>query len=338
MNYENILIFILITIIIILLILISLFIYIINYNNCKKIDGFVNIKNEPIDVVYTWVNTYDKDWVIEKNKYLEKGIKTDNSKKRWTMTKNPFDEIELSIRSVRKFLPWVNNIYIVTMRPQKIPDNLINEFNITTVYHDEIFENMIDLPTFSSHAIEGNLHRIPNLSNNFIYFNDDTYINNYLKDTDFFINNIPIFRYSNFRSMLYNFLPNIFNNIHNKSNILNKKILNMVYFCPKHQATPITKKIMYDAEKKFKKEWEETVNNRFRMVSIIPLYISLNNALSNNDVIILKNDNIKTHIMNDYYSNITKILNKVDLLCMNNMDSKQFNNVKKYLLKRIDSF
>ena len=41
------------------------------------------------------------------------------------------------------------------------------------VNHDEIFADASHLPSFSSPAIESNLHRIPGLSRRFIYFNDD---------------------------------------------------------------------------------------------------------------------------------------------------------------------
>jgi hypothetical protein len=32
------------------------------------------------------------------------------------------------------------------------------------------------LPTFNSHAIEGHLYRVPDLSERFIYFNDDMFL------------------------------------------------------------------------------------------------------------------------------------------------------------------
>ena len=47
------------------------------------------------------------------------------------------------------------------------------------------------LPTFSSHTIELNLHRIKDLSENFIYFNDDFYLNCPVKETDFFCDGLP---------------------------------------------------------------------------------------------------------------------------------------------------
>src|SRR5690606_3352643 len=47
---------------------------------------------------------------------------------------------------------------------------------VTIVPHREIFPNPGDLPTFNSHAIEACLHRIPGLSEHFLYFNDDVFL------------------------------------------------------------------------------------------------------------------------------------------------------------------
>lgn len=42
--------------------------------------------------------------------------------------------------------------------------------------HAEIFDDPSHLPTFSSPAIEAHLHKIPNLSRYFLYFNDDVFL------------------------------------------------------------------------------------------------------------------------------------------------------------------
>ena len=47
------------------------------------------------------------------------------------------------------------------------------------------------LPTFSSHPIELNLHRIKDLSEKFVYFNDDTFITRPMEEEDFFRNGLP---------------------------------------------------------------------------------------------------------------------------------------------------
>nr|XP_061809459.1 N-acetylglucosamine-1-phosphotransferase subunits alpha/beta-like [Nerophis lumbriciformis] len=77
-----------------------------------------------------------------------------------------------SLRSVEKHAPWVRHIFIVTNG--QIPSwlNLQNP-RVSIVTHQEIFLNHSHLPTFSSPAIESNLHRIPGISQKFIYLNDD---------------------------------------------------------------------------------------------------------------------------------------------------------------------
>ena len=77
-----------------------------------------------------------------------------------------------SKRSIIKFAPWFNHIYIVTNGQIPVWLNTNNP-DISVVSHSEIFRNQADLPTFQSNAIEVNLHRIPGLTDNFIYFNDD---------------------------------------------------------------------------------------------------------------------------------------------------------------------
>lgn len=49
------------------------------------------------------------------------------------------------------------------------------------------------LPTFSANPIELNLHRVSELSENFVYFNDDMFIINEVTPNSFFQNNMPCF-------------------------------------------------------------------------------------------------------------------------------------------------
>ena len=82
------------------------------------------------------------------------------------------EELRYSLRSIFRFSPWVRNIYIVTAN--QVPWWLNMEHpRLHMINHNEIFPNPNDLPTFSSPAIESNLHRIPGLSKKFVYFNDD---------------------------------------------------------------------------------------------------------------------------------------------------------------------
>lgn len=127
------------------------------------------VSPEPIDLVYTWVNGSDEQFresiaqfspVVDESRYNDK------------------NELKYSLRSVEKYAPWIRHIYIVTNG--QIP-NWLDVLNprISIVTHDEICPPELRseiLPTFSSFAIETLLHRIPNLSQRFIYFNDDVFL------------------------------------------------------------------------------------------------------------------------------------------------------------------
>ena len=51
--------------------------------------------------------------------------------------------------------------------------------------------SQINLPVFNSRAIEINLHRIPGLAEQFVYFNDDMFITKPVTKEDFFKNGLP---------------------------------------------------------------------------------------------------------------------------------------------------
>ena len=95
------------------------------------------------------------------------------------------EELKYSLRSVEKHAPWVRNIFIVTNG--QIPSwlNLDNP-RLKIVTHEDLFQNHSHLPTFSSPAIESHLHRIPGLSQKFIYLNDDVMFADNVWPDDFY--------------------------------------------------------------------------------------------------------------------------------------------------------
>ncbi|XP_029969141.1 N-acetylglucosamine-1-phosphotransferase subunits alpha/beta isoform X2 [Salarias fasciatus] len=95
------------------------------------------------------------------------------------------EELRYSLRSVEKHAPWVRHIFIVTNG--QIPSwlNLDNP-RVSVVTHQDIFLNHSHLPTFSSPAIETHIHRIPGLSQKFIYLNDDVMFGKDVWPDDFY--------------------------------------------------------------------------------------------------------------------------------------------------------
>ncbi len=80
-------------------------------------------------------------------------------------------EITYSVRSVRRFAPWIRNVRIVVKPGQKPPVDL-DDPSIHLVEEPEILPAEIR-PTFASPSIDLFVHHIPGLSEVFIYANDD---------------------------------------------------------------------------------------------------------------------------------------------------------------------
>ena len=116
-----------------------------------------------IDAVFTWVNGADPRWrkkyrAVVRSKF-ERSRYQDN------------EELKYSLRSLAKYAAWFRHIYIVTdaQRPVWLTSG---HPRIHVVDHTEIMDPQY-LPTFSSRAIELNVHKIAGLSETFVYFNDD---------------------------------------------------------------------------------------------------------------------------------------------------------------------
>ena len=297
---------------------------------------FTNTENDPVDAVYTWVNSKDPSWIELKNKNKMKMKKFDDSKQRYINTNGPADELMLSVRSVRKYLPWIDNIYVVTMRPQSLPKDFVKKYNIKIVHHDEIFTDKSVLPTFNSKAIESQLYNIKDLHNNFIYFNDDMYINKPMKVDDFFIDNKPIFRYKKKETFAFKIFSRLIKNsykqsFHTLSNIYNKELLDTIknkYLVPIHHPLPITKNIVQQTKKQFPTKWKNIQNNKFRSVQIIPLYLAINIGLHSGDAIVLKDDSMKHTYMEDF-----KMYNQNNhMVCVNYIKPQDFKELETQIL------
>ncbi len=144
--------------------------------------------NEKIDIVITWVDGNDLEWINQKNKYekLIKGIDvSSNNNARY----RDWDNIQFIFRGIEKFMPWVNKVHFVTWG--HIPKWLNTDCDkLHVVKHTDFIPEKY-LPTFNSNTIELNLHRIPGLAEQFINFNDDMFVIAPTVPEDFFINGIP---------------------------------------------------------------------------------------------------------------------------------------------------
>ena len=141
--------------------------------------------NDKIDVVIPWVDGSDPEWLKEKNEWYMRlnPDKESNSNNRY----QSWDNLKYWFRAIEKFFPWINNVFFVTWG--HVPDFLNkNCEKLKIVKHTDFIPERY-LPTFNINTIEMNIHRIEELSENFIYFNDDIFPLGNAGKEYYFINN-----------------------------------------------------------------------------------------------------------------------------------------------------
>ena len=142
----------------------------------------------PIDIVIPWVDGSDPDWISEKNKKIEE-LSIPSVASFSEARFRDWDIIRYFFRSVELYAPWVRTVHFVTWGhlPKWMDPNAPK---LHIVRHKDYIPQAY-LPTFSSHTIELNMHRIPDLAEHFIYFNDDMLLLRPAKRTDFFKKGLP---------------------------------------------------------------------------------------------------------------------------------------------------
>lgn len=136
-----------------------------------------------IDMVFSWVDAGDPDSLEERRQALARhGIDpAGDAAARYRQ----IDELRYALRSVHAFAPWVRQIFIVTDSP--VPGWLDPAHpRVRVVRSEEFFADPSMLPTFNSHAIECQLHRIPGLAEHFLYSNDDMFFGRRVTPAMFF--------------------------------------------------------------------------------------------------------------------------------------------------------
>ena len=184
---------------------------------------------DKIDIVIPWVDGNDIKWQNEKNKYKQKKDEKLNNSSRF----RDWDNLQYIFRGIEKFMPWGNNIFFITWG--HLPKWLnVDNPKLKIINHKDYIPNKY-LPTFNSHTIELNLYRIKDLSEKFIYFNDDTFVIDYMSESAFFKNGLPCdcgilnpiipVGYDNFSNVSVNNLT-IINEEFNKRTSIKKSIFN----------------------------------------------------------------------------------------------------------------
>ncbi len=142
-----------------------------------------------IDFVLSWMNPYDDNWRKAKAEYWSLEIRDPEYDVNQVARFRDWNNLQYWFRGVEKFAPWVHNIYFVTW--DTVPQWLnINHTKLRIIRDREIIPQGC-APTFSPNPMETNLHRIPGISEHFVFFNDDMFLLNHTEPSDFYQNGLP---------------------------------------------------------------------------------------------------------------------------------------------------
>lgn len=138
----------------------------------------------PIDAVYTWVDGDDPAWqAAREQRLVSLGGSEHDRRSTGAARFRDREELRYSLRSLLHHAPWIRTIHLVTAGQR--PTWLLDHPRVNIVDHREILPPEA-LPTFNSHAIEAALHRVPGLSEHFLYFNDDVFLGRPVRPEQFF--------------------------------------------------------------------------------------------------------------------------------------------------------
>lgn len=304
---------------------------------------------EKIDFVITWLDSKDKKWQEDFNKYSKNKI--DESRYR------DWDFLRYWFRAIEQNAQWVNKIYFVTYG--HIPKWLnTNSSKLVVVNHKDYIPECY-LPTFNSCVLEINLDKIVGLSDKFVYFNDDTFINSLVNPDDFFIDGKPldnkkirkVFYYGKNSSKINYNCGKIINKYFKieKSNEKNtfKDIIKIISSFPNtpingyesaHMATSYLKSTFYEVWKNEGEYLNEVCCNKFRTKNDVSQWLFCYWQIASNNYVERKKDeckyyNITIDSLDDICNDILNSNNK--FICLN--DGEDTDDFEKCRSKIIDA-
>jgi hypothetical protein len=144
-----------------------------------------------MDFIVTWVDGEDPVWLAERDKVAnDRTVKAPKGALAACRFRD-WDVLKYWFRAVEENAPWVNKIHFVTCG--QVPSFLnLDHPKLNFVTHKDYMPQKY-LPTFASTPIELSFNKIESLSEHFVLFNDDMYVNRPLKKEDFFKDGKPCY-------------------------------------------------------------------------------------------------------------------------------------------------
>ena len=299
-----------------------------------------------IDMVYTYVNGNDPTYIDKRKLY--KNIDDFDYQKTYCNV----NELNYSIKSVIKYLPFIRKIFIIT--DNQIPyidDSLYKLKPIIIIDHKDIIGNKY-LPTFYSDVIESHIHNISGLSEIFLYNNDDFFHFSEISISDIIFNNsIKIINdtenlffkniYSNWNSIIKLNMSEYDIRVDNTKNILKKIYDEDIKFINNHCTKIFRKSTLKYIETQYSSLLDDLRKNKFRDTMSINynlFAINIDNILNDNIIIDIDNTKNNNYFVkySGYNENEDKLLHDLQKLkpkfcCLNDIPSFYKNKFIEYM-------
>nr|WP_236070871.1 stealth family protein [Streptomyces polyasparticus] len=229
----------------------------------------------PIDVVYTWVDGRDPEWLRRRADCAGQAYHEESANAARYVSR---DELRYSLRSLRQNAPWLRTVYLVT--DDQVPawlDTDAPRFRVLS--HKEIFGDPSVLPTFNSHAIESQLHHIDGLSEHFLYLNDDVFLGRLTSPQDFFLAN-GLTKFFPSSVLIPPGPPNDQDVPVAAAGKNNRALIEAAFgtrIAQKMKHTPhaLRRTVLYEIEERFAQQHQATAGSRFRGLNDLSIVSSL---------------------------------------------------------------
>ena len=236
-----------------------------------------NQKVWDIDVVYLWSDPSDSEWSKKRLEVLSGESRDDFCciEHQTNSTSATLDELKYSLRSLSKNLQGVRYIHIVV--DGQTPEWLnINHPKIRIIEAKDIITNSEHYPNYNTQAIESYFFNIPELSERFVYFNDDFFLSRKTGIDEFFTSD-GLIKVRLGRALSPKGKPTMEEEgdsaAHKNANkILDEKFGKRARLTVMHRPYAHNIELLKKAEKDFPQAFEETRSSRFRSTKMVAIH------------------------------------------------------------------
>lgn len=151
-------------------------------------------RNTQIDIVIPFYNDSDSIW----REILHKHMSEEGSSDRQVVGEERYrdwENFKYWFRGVEENCEWVNKVFLLVASESQVPEWLDRDNpKLRIVLHKEFIPEEL-LPTFNASTIEVFISRIEDLSDNYVYCNDDYFFMNPTRAGMFFVDEYPVYQY-----------------------------------------------------------------------------------------------------------------------------------------------